>query len=62
MEQIIWQNFNMLQILQPWETYTADVSIDVTKHHKPENFRDKFAYWTVQSLKYPTHLFFQVFI
>ena len=44
---------------RPWETYTADVSIDVTKHHKPENFRDKFAYWTVQTLKYPTHLFFQ---
>ncbi|XP_031266718.1 ubiquinol oxidase 2, mitochondrial-like [Pistacia vera] len=44
---------------RPWETYTADVSIDETRHHKPENFRDKFAYWTVQALKYPTHLFFQ---
>lgn len=44
---------------RPWETYTADISIDVKKHHLPVNFMDKFAYWTVQSLKYPTYLFFQ---
>nr|QKX46084.1 mitochondrial ubiquinol oxidase 1d [Aquilaria sinensis] len=44
---------------RPWETYEADLSIDVTKHHKPENFRDRVAYWTVQALKYPTQLFFQ---
>lgn len=44
---------------RPWETYSADISIDVKKHHLPVNFMDKFAYWTVQSLKYPTYLFFQ---
>ncbi|KAM3322569.1 ubiquinol oxidase 2, mitochondrial [Capsicum chacoense] len=44
---------------RPWETYTADTSIDVKKHHLPTNFMDKFAYWTVQTLKYPTYLFFQ---
>lgn len=44
---------------KPWESYKADTSIDTTKHHIPVNFRDKFAYWTVQALKYPTHLFFQ---
>ncbi|KAJ4729087.1 Ubiquinol oxidase [Melia azedarach] len=31
----------------------------VKKHHNPVNFTDKFAYWTVQALKVPTHLFFQ---
>nr|AUB29349.1 mitochondrial alternative oxidase 1b [Olea europaea] len=44
---------------RPWETYKADTSIDVTKHHKATTFMDKFAYWTVQSLKFPTYLFFQ---
>lgn len=44
---------------RPWETYSADILIDVKKHHLPVNFMDKFAYWTVQSLKYPTYLFFQ---
>ncbi|KAJ6703830.1 UBIQUINOL OXIDASE 3 MITOCHONDRIAL [Salix viminalis] len=44
---------------RPWESYTPDVSIDVKKHHKPETTMDKFAYWTVQVLKYPTYLFFQ---
>ncbi|XP_057766705.1 ubiquinol oxidase 2, mitochondrial-like isoform X2 [Salvia miltiorrhiza] len=44
---------------RPWETYTADTTIDVKKHHEAKTFMDKFAYWTVQSLKYPTHLFFQ---
>ncbi|KAK4728173.1 hypothetical protein R3W88_021161 [Solanum pinnatisectum] len=48
-----WNSF------RPWETYSADISIDVKKHHLPTNFMDKFAYWTVQSLKYPTYLFFQ---
>ncbi|KAK6934850.1 Alternative oxidase [Dillenia turbinata] len=43
----------------PWDCYKADISIDVKKHHKPSNFMDKFAYWTVQTLKYPTYLFFQ---
>ncbi|XP_057964527.1 ubiquinol oxidase 2, mitochondrial-like isoform X2 [Malania oleifera] len=44
---------------RPWETYQADTSIDVKKHHAPTTFTDKFAFWTVQALKYPTHLFFQ---
>ncbi|KAK9277224.1 hypothetical protein L1049_006763 [Liquidambar formosana] len=44
---------------RPWETYKADLSIDIEKHHKPVTLMDKFAFWTVQSLKYPTHLFFQ---
>ncbi|KAL7150552.1 hypothetical protein ABFS83_05G120200 [Erythranthe nasuta] len=48
-----WNSF------RPWETYTADTSIDVKKHHKADTFMDKFAYWTVQTLKYPTYLFFQ---
>lgn len=48
--------------LQPWESYKPDISIDVKKHHKPETTMDKFAYWTVQVLKYPTYLFFQVAI
>lgn len=45
---------------QPWDSYKPDVSIDVTKHHKPSNFTDKFAYLTVQTLKIPVQLFFQV--
>ncbi|KAM7256816.1 hypothetical protein ACFE04_012557 [Oxalis oulophora] len=44
---------------RPWETYTADTSIDVEKHHKPVTFMDKIAYWTVQSLKIPVWLFFR---
>ncbi|KAK8561381.1 hypothetical protein V6N13_149434 [Hibiscus sabdariffa] len=37
----------------PWETYKADVSIDVKKHHKPQNFMDKLAYRTVKFLRVP---------
>ncbi|KAG6408300.1 hypothetical protein SASPL_131305 [Salvia splendens] len=44
---------------RPWETYTADTSIDVKKHHEAKTVMDKFAYGTVQALKYPTRLFFQ---
>ncbi|CAK9179422.1 unnamed protein product [Ilex paraguariensis] len=44
---------------RPWETYKADTSIDIKKHHMPVTFMDKFAFWTVQALKYPTYLFFQ---
>ncbi|KAK1424665.1 hypothetical protein QVD17_19999 [Tagetes erecta] len=32
---------------RPWETYQADLSIDLKKHHVPKTFLDKFAYWTV---------------
>ncbi|KAK7307375.1 hypothetical protein VNO77_40383 [Canavalia gladiata] len=44
---------------RPWETYKADLSIDLKKHHAPLTFLDKMAYWTVKSLRYPTDLFFQ---
>ncbi|MFQ6662287.1 hypothetical protein Gotur_030154 [Gossypium turneri] len=43
----------------PWETYKADLSIDLNKHHKPKNFTDKFAYRTVKLLRVPTDIFFQ---
>ncbi|XVF01570.1 hypothetical protein REPUB_Repub04eG0100400 [Reevesia pubescens] len=43
----------------PWETYKADLSIDLEKHHVPKNFTDKFAYRTVKLLRIPTDLFFQ---
>ncbi|XP_027360032.1 ubiquinol oxidase 1, mitochondrial isoform X1 [Abrus precatorius] len=44
---------------RPWDTYKANVSIDLKKHHAPLTFLDKMAYWTVKSLRYPTDLFFQ---
>lgn len=44
---------------RPWETYTADTSIDLTKHHVPKTMLDKIAYWTVKSLRFPTDIFFQ---
>lgn len=43
----------------PWETYQADMSIDLKKHHAPTTFLDKFAYWTVKALRWPTDIFFQ---
>lgn len=48
-----WNSF------RPWETYTPDLSIDLKKHHVPTTFLDKFAFWTVKSLRFPTDLFFQ---
>lgn len=45
---------------QPWEAYKADLSIDLQKHQVPTNLWDKFAYWTVKLLRYPTDVFFQV--
>lgn len=45
---------------RPWETYTADTSIDLTKHHVPNTMLDKIAYYTVKSLRFPTDIFFQV--
>ncbi|KAL5724605.1 ubiquinol oxidase (non-electrogenic) [Ranunculus cassubicifolius] len=44
---------------RPWETYKADTSIDLKKHHAPVTFLDKVAYWTVKSLRFPTDVFFQ---
>ncbi|XP_044432812.1 uncharacterized protein [Triticum aestivum] len=45
---------------RPWETYTADMSIDLTKHHVPNTMLDKIAYYTVKSLRFPTDIFFQL--
>ncbi|KAJ4811484.1 Ubiquinol oxidase [Rhynchospora pubera] len=44
---------------RPWDTYKADVNIDLKKHHVPTTFMDKVAYWTVKSLRLPTDIFFQ---
>ncbi|KAK9276220.1 hypothetical protein L1049_005751 [Liquidambar formosana] len=44
---------------RPWETYKADLSIDLKKHHVPITFMDKVAYWTVKALRIPTDIFFQ---
>ncbi|KAK6143713.1 hypothetical protein DH2020_024061 [Rehmannia glutinosa] len=44
----------------PWETYRADVSIDLSKHHVPKTFLDKVAYRTVKLLRIPTDVFFRV--
>ncbi|CAA2954932.1 ubiquinol oxidase, mitochondrial-like [Olea europaea subsp. europaea] len=43
----------------PWETYRADLSIDLHKHHVPTTFLDKIAYRTVKLLRIPTDIFFQ---
>ncbi|CAA0814319.1 Ubiquinol oxidase 1a- mitochondrial [Striga hermonthica] len=48
-----WNSF------RPWETYKADLSIDLEKHHAPATFLDKMAYWTVKALRFPTDVFFQ---
>lgn len=47
--------------MQPWETYRADLSIDLGKHHVPKTFLDRFAFRTVKLLRIPTDIFFQVF-
>ncbi|XAR69203.1 Ubiquinol oxidase [Bertholletia excelsa] len=44
---------------RPWETYKANISIDLHKHHVPSTFLDKVAYWTVKTLRWPTDIFFQ---
>ncbi|KAH7518587.1 ubiquinol oxidase, mitochondrial [Ziziphus jujuba] len=43
----------------PWETYRADISIDLSKHHVPKTFPDKVAYRTVKLLRIPTDIFFK---
>lgn len=43
----------------PWDTYRADTSIDMEKHHKPKSVPDKVAYYAVRSLRVPMDLFFQ---
>lgn len=47
-------------VLQPWERYNTDTSIDLSKHHVPKTFLDKVAYRTVKLLRVPTDIFFQV--
>lgn len=44
---------------RPWETYKADISIDLKKHHEASTFTDKMAYWSVKILRWPTDIFFQ---
>ncbi|KAI3789031.1 hypothetical protein L2E82_01816 [Cichorium intybus] len=43
----------------PWDTYQSNLSIDLSKHHVPKNFLDKFAYRTVKLMRVPTDVFFQ---
>ncbi|KAF7803720.1 alternative oxidase 3, mitochondrial [Senna tora] len=43
----------------PWETYRADVSIDVTKHHVPKSFSDKAAFKLVKFLRALSDLYFK---
>lgn len=43
----------------PWETYQSDLSVDLSKHHVPKTFLDKFAFRTVKILRIPTDIFFQ---
>ncbi|BAB09852.1 alternative oxidase 2 [Arabidopsis thaliana] len=43
----------------PWETYQANLSIDLKKHHVPKNIADKVAYRIVKLLRIPTDIFFQ---
>ncbi|XP_052484598.1 ubiquinol oxidase, mitochondrial isoform X2 [Gossypium raimondii] len=43
----------------PWETYSAELSIDLKKRHVPKNFVDKFAFRIVKLLRLPTDIFFQ---
>ncbi|GJS65526.1 ubiquinol oxidase, mitochondrial-like protein [Tanacetum coccineum] len=43
----------------PWDTYQSNLSIDLSKHHVPKNFTDKFAYRTVKLLRIPTDVFFR---
>ncbi|KAL5207263.1 hypothetical protein ABZP36_031698 [Zizania latifolia] len=44
---------------RPWDTYEADVSVDLTKHHDPVTMGDRVARWTVKTLRWPVDLFFQ---
>ncbi|XP_057976561.1 ubiquinol oxidase, mitochondrial-like isoform X2 [Malania oleifera] len=43
----------------PWDTYQADLSIDLSKHHVPKTLVDKFALRTVKLLRMPTDIFFK---
>ncbi|XP_024979954.1 ubiquinol oxidase 2, mitochondrial [Cynara cardunculus var. scolymus] len=43
----------------PWDSYQSDLSIDLSKHHVPKNFVDRFAFRTVKLMRIPTDLFFK---
>ena len=45
-------------VLQPWETFHSDTSIDLSKHHVPKTFADIVAYRTVKLLRIPTYIYF----
>ncbi|XP_044371042.1 ubiquinol oxidase 1a, mitochondrial isoform X1 [Triticum aestivum] len=55
-----WSCFRLVSLRQPWEAYSADMSIDLTKHHVPNTMLDKIAYYTVKSPRFPTDIFFQL--
>ncbi|PHT59887.1 Ubiquinol oxidase 2, mitochondrial [Capsicum baccatum] len=42
-----------------WETYQAELLIDLSKYHVPKKFLDKVAYWSVKLLRIPIYLFFK---
>ncbi|WVZ72329.1 hypothetical protein U9M48_020806 [Paspalum notatum var. saurae] len=44
---------------RPWDTYAADVSIDLTRHHEPATFGDKAARLAVKAMRWPADAFFQ---
>nr|XP_025691187.1 alternative oxidase 3, mitochondrial isoform X2 [Arachis hypogaea] len=44
---------------QPWDTYRADVSIDVKKHYVPKTFSDKVAFRSVKFLRVLSDLYFK---
>ncbi|KAG6433014.1 hypothetical protein SASPL_104618 [Salvia splendens] len=52
-----WNCF--MEATEPWETYAADLSIDLHKHHVPRTFIDKVAFRTVKLLRIPTDMFFK---
>ncbi|KAK7368803.1 hypothetical protein VNO80_10833 [Phaseolus coccineus] len=43
----------------PWDTYHSDVSIDLTKHHKPKSLTDKVAFKSVKFLRVLSDLYFK---
>ncbi|KAM5553505.1 alternative oxidase 3, mitochondrial [Rosa sericea] len=44
---------------RPWESYQADTSIDLSKHHVPKTFQDKIAFRTVKFLRVLSDLYFK---
>ncbi|KAL6194604.1 hypothetical protein ACLB2K_035686 [Fragaria x ananassa] len=44
---------------KPWDTYRADTSIDLSKHHVPKNFQDRVAFRAVKFLRVLSDLYFK---